>query len=265
MIILTEKIKKYKGLIAQLIFIVAFLAFWEIYARSRDIMAFPTLEAIISKLFECFSSEQRPVLAYLGNSLIAIIKGLGIGALLAVIFSGLSVASSIFYSIYNLVVSIFDLLPGVALLPILMITVGANDTSILILVIHSVIWPMSRNIIDGFRTTPKIYLESGRNIGLGKIQLIFGVYIPASFASILGGIKVGWARAWRGLISAEMIFGATQSAGIGVFINNSRTVWIDYTAVYAALILIIIVGIIVEYGIFQVIEKKTIKRWGMVR
>ena len=62
-----------------------------------------------------------------------------------------------------------------------------------------------------------------------------------------------------------MIFGATQSAGIGVFINNSRTVWIDYTAVYAALILIILVGIIVEYGIFQVIEKKTVRRWGMVR
>lgn len=257
--------KKYKSLAAQLIFIAAFLIFWEVYARSRNIMAFPTLEAIIAKLFESFTSTQRPILSYLGNSLLAIVKGLGIGALLAVVCSGLSVASSTFYAIYNLVVSIFDLLPGVALLPILMITVGANDTSILILVIHSVIWPMSRNIIDGFRTTPKIYIESGRNIGLGKIQLIFGVYIPASFASILSGIKVGWARAWRGLISAEMIFGATQSAGIGVFINNSRTVWIDYTAVYAALILIILVGIIVEYGIFQVIEKKTVRRWGMVR
>lgn len=257
--------KKYKGLISQIIFIVLLLLFWEWYARSRNIMAFPTLEAIVSKLFESFSNPQRPILDYLANSLIAIVKGLGIGALLAILCSGLSVASSIFNSIYNLIVSIFDLLPGVALLPILMITVGANDTSILILVIHSVIWPMSRNIIDGFRTTPKIYIESGRNIGLGRISLIFGVYIPSSFASMLSGIKVGWARAWRGLISAEMIFGATQSAGIGVFINNSRTVWIDYTAVYAALILIILVGVVVEYGIFQVIEKKTVRKWGMVR
>ena len=134
-----------------------------------------------------------------------------------------------------------------------------------LLVVHSVIWPMSRNIIDGFRTTPRIYIESGKNIGLGKISMITGVYIPSSFASMLSGIKVGWARAWRGLISAEMIFGAAQSAGIGVFINNSRTVWIDYTAVYAALVLIILVGVIVEYGIFQVVEKKTVKRWGMVR
>ena len=82
---------------------------------------------------------------------------------------------------------------------------------------------------------------------------------------MLSGIKVGWARAWRGLISAEMIFGAAQSAGIGVFINNARTTWIDYPSVYAAIILIIIVGVIVEYGIFQVIEKCTVRKWGMVR
>ena len=62
-----------------------------------------------------------------------------------------------------------------------------------------------------------------------------------------------------------MIFGAAQSAGIGVFINNARTVWIDYPAVYAAIILVIIVGVIVEYGIFLQIEKATIRKWGMVR
>ena len=119
--------------------------------------------------------------------------------------------------------------------------------------------------MDGFRTTPKIYVESGKNIGLENAGLIFGVYIPASFASMLSGIKVGWARAWRGLISAEMIFGAARTAGIGVFINNARTVWIDYPAVYAALILIILVGVIVEYGIFQVIENLTVRKWGMVQ
>lgn len=257
--------KKYKGFIAQIIFVVLALLFWEWYAKTRNIMAFPTIEAIICKLFDCFTNPQRPILLYLGNSLVAIVKGLGMGALLAVVLSGLSVASSTFGSIYKLIVSVFDLLPGVALLPILMITIGANDTSILILVIHSVLWPMSRNLMDGFQTTPQIYIESGKNMGLGRISMIFGVYIPASFANMLSGIKIGWARAWRGLISAEMIFGATQAAGIGVFIHNSRTTWIDYTAVYAALLLIILVGVTVEYGIFRIVEKKTVRKWGMVR
>ena len=257
--------KKYKTIIAQVIFVIACVVFWQVYATQRNIMGFPTLDTIFNSLINGFTDPQRPILVYLGHSLVSIMKGLGIGIVLAILFSGLSAISEIFDSIYNLVVSVFDLLPGVALLPILMITIGANDTSILILVIHSVVWPMSRNIIDGFKTTPRIYVESGKNIGLSTVGLVLGVYIPASFANMLSGIKVGWARAWRGLISAEMIFGAAQSAGIGVFINNARTIWIDYASVYAAIFLIIIVGIVVEYGLFRTIEKHTVRKWGMVR
>lgn len=228
-------------------------------------MGFPPLDVIFQKLVDSFTNPKRLILTYMGNSMLSILKGLGIGVVLAVVCSGLAVSSEIFRAIFSLIVSVFDLLPGVALLPILMITIGANETSILILVVHSVIWPMSRSILDGFRTIPKIYVEAGKNIGLDGLRLIFGVYVPASFANMLSGIKVGWARAWRGLISAEMIFGAARTAGIGVFINNARTVWIDYPSVYAALILIILVGVIVEYGVFQVIEKLTVKKWGMIQ
>lgn len=257
--------KKYSVHIARIIFVLAVVCAWQIYAVKRGIMAFPPLNEIINKLFGLFTDDSRPILKYLGNSMLTILKGLGLGSILAIIFSGFSIVSGIFDSIYNLIVSVFDLIPGVALLPILMITVGANDTSILILVVHSVIWPMSRNIIDGFRSVPQIYIESGKNIGLGKAGIIFGVYIPSSFASMLSGVRVGWARAWRGLISAEMIFGSARAAGIGVFINNARTVWIDYTAVYAAIFLIIIVGVVVEYGIFRNIENRTVRKWGMIR
>ncbi len=257
--------KRRQSIIARVVFVIVFAVCWQLYANSRNIMGFPPLDAIFARLLDSFTNPRRLILTYLGHSLISILKGLGIGMVLALLFSALSMISSIFDSIYNLIVSVFDLLPGVALLPILMITVGANDTSILILVIHSVIWPMSRNIMDGFRTIPPIYIEAGRNIGLTRSRLVAGVYIPASFAMILSGIKVGWARAWRGLISAEMIFGAAQSAGIGVFINNARTVWIDYASVYAAIILIIVVGVIVEYGIFKTIERMTVQKWGMIR
>ena len=258
-------LKKHKTLIAQICFVIVCAIAWQWYAHKRNIMGFPPLDVIFNQLVDDFTNPKRQILTYLGNSMVSIFKGLGIGALLAIICSGLAISNEIFLAIFNLIVSVFDLLPGVALLPILMITIGANETSILILVIHSVVWPMSRNILDGFRMIPRIYVEAGENIGLSKMGLIFGVYIPASFAGILSGFKVGWARAWRGLISAEMIFGAARTAGIGVFINNARTVWIDYPSVYAALILIIAVGVIMEYGVFRIIENKTIRKWGMVK
>jgi len=258
--------KKYQKIVVQIIFVAAFLCFWEWYAIKRDIMAFPRLGEILSTLYEdMFLSTQRPVLQYLGKSLTLIAEGLGIGMVLAFIFSGLSVASEIFNTVYNLIVSICDLLPAVVLMPILIITIGDTATIIIVLVVHSVVWPMSRSIIDGFKSVPKMHIESGKNIGLGKIGLIFGIYIPSSFSNIISGVRVGWARAWRGLISAEMIFGAAQAAGIGTYINNARTVWISYESIYAALILIIVVGVIVEYGIFANIEKYTVRKWGMIR
>ena len=95
--------------------------------------------------------------------------------------------------------------------------------------------------------------------------LVTGIYIPASFSYILSGIRTGWARAWRGLISAEMIFGTTSSgAGIGWFIFMKRTN-VDIAGVFAALLLIIAIGIVVEYGVFHTIEKMTLKKWGMSR
>ena len=258
--------KKYHKIIVQVLFVVVLLAFWEWYAIQRDIMAIPRLEVILQTLYEdMFISDVRPIVQYLGKSLLLIAEGLGIGMLLAFIFSGLSVANSIFDIIYNLVVSICDLLPAVALMPILMITIGATDTTIIVLVVHSVVWPMSRSIIDGFKSVPKMHIESGKNIGLTKVGLIFGIYIPSSFSNIISGIRVGWSRAWRGLISAEMIFGVASSAGIGTYINNARTLWLSFPSVYAALILIILVGVIVEYGIFSNIEKHTVRKWGMIR
>ena len=258
--------KKYQKILIQVVFVGVIFAIWEVYARSRNIMGFPSLVEIGKTLFEdMFVSDIRPILKYFGQSLLLIAEGLGIGIALAFVFSGLSVASEIFNTVYNLIVSICDLLPAVALMPILIILVGDATTIIIVLVVHSVVWPMSRNIIEGFKSVPKMHIESGRNIGLNRVGLIFGIYIPASASSIIAGLRVGWARAWRGLISAEMIFGAASAAGIGTYINNARTIWMSFSSVYAALILIIVIGVIVEYGIFANIEKYTVRRWGMVR
>ena len=39
----------------------------------------------------------------------------------------------------------------------------------------------------------------------------------------------------------------------------------DLASIYATIIIIIIIGLIVEYGIFRTVENKTFKKWGMTR
>ena len=40
---------------------------------------------------------------------------------------------------------------------------------------------------------------------------------------------------------------------------------VDIAGVFAALLVIIVIGIVVEYGVFHSIEKMTLKKWGMSR
>ena len=200
----------------QIIFIVCFIAAWQaVYAmQAFPAMLFPSVTDIANSFIEGF--RDNSLLEYTLYSMSLIVKGLAIGIVLAFIFSSIAVVSKIFYAIYNLIVSICDLLPGVALLPLAILWIGIGEGTIIFIVVHSILWPMSRSIMDGFKSISNIYIEGGRNIGLKGLSLVKGVYLPAAFTSVLSGMRVGWARAWRGLLIVEMLFGTTGSgAGIG--------------------------------------------------
>jgi len=252
-------------LIARLVFVVVIAAAWETAYRLELFpkLMFPSLESIFKGLWNGFASDH--LMDNVLYSLTLIGKGLFIGIVLAFVLSSLSILSKTVGYIYEMLVSLFDLIPGVAMIPLAILWLGIGEAPIIFIVVHSVLWPMSRSIIDGFKAVPGIYLESGRNMGLNGWQIVWHVYLPASFAYLLSGIKIGWARAWRGLISAEMIFGTTsKGAGIGWFIFIKR-VNIDIAGVFAALLVIVLIGIIVEYLVFNTIEKQTVKKWGYVK
>lgn len=255
----------------KIIFILCIIILWEVTARmelfgAQSALIFPTLTSIGKAFVLNFAEGYAGVSLgiYILNSLKLLLFGLVIGVLLSFVLSGMAMVNRGFYHIYNLMVSIFDLLPGVALLPVIIVIFGISPGVIVFLVVHSVIWPMSRNILDGFQAVPSIYVEAGINIGLKGASLLVGVYLPAAMTYILSGLKAGWARAWRGLISAEMIFGIATCPGLGLYINQMRTS-MNNEQMYATLLVIIIIGLVVQYGILLPIEKATVKKWGMLR
>ena len=254
----------FKNIRAQILFLIVVIIGWQVMSTSGMVsqLTFPSITKIAQALVKGFAEEE--LLEYVTYSLSLLIRGLLIGVILAFVFSSLCMVSRTVYSIYNMVTSICDLIPGVALIPIAMGWFGIGEAVIIFIVVHGVIWPMSRSILGGFSGINKMYVEEGRIFGLKGVSLITGVYLPATLATLISGIRMGWARAWRGLIAIEMIFGTTGSgAGIGWYIFMKRTN-LNYAGMFAALIVIILIGVIVEYLVFQTIEKKTIVKWGMV-
>ena len=205
------------------------------------------------------------LLAKTGYSLYLIGVGMGISAALTLI---LTLAAMFFPTVKDLIrtlISVLDPLPGIALLPLAILWIGIGEGAILFVMVHSILWPMLLNVITGFESVPPIYMDVGRLIGLNRLKMMTGVLMPASFPSILTGVKTGWARAWRALISAEMVFGATGViGGLGwdIYIKRSD---LDMPGMFASLIVIMAVGILVEDLFFRNLERVTVRRWGMMR
>jgi NitT/TauT family transport system permease protein len=103
----------------------------------------------------------------------------------------------------------------------------------------------------------------GQNYGLSKLNYVLKILIPGAFPSILTGLKVGWAFAWRTLIAAELVFGVSSgSGGLGWYVFENKNQLL-IPEVFAGLLTVIVFGLIVENLIFKAIETRTIKRWGM--
>lgn len=105
--------------------------------------------------------------------------------------------------------------------------------------------------------------DGGAKLRLTGLFFITKILVPAAFPSILAGLEIGWAFAWRTLIAAELVFGTTSGqGGLGWFIFESKN-QLQIADVFAGLLTIILIGLFVENVIFRFIEAKTVQRWGM--
>ncbi|HZD65057.1 MAG TPA: ABC transporter permease subunit [Acidimicrobiales bacterium] len=139
---------------------------------------------------------------------------------------------------------------------------GLNEKALVFVVANAVLWPIAINVTTGFRTVNATLVMVGRNLGLRGWRLVRDVLLPAALPSIISGIKVGWAFGWRTVIAAELVFGTAGGAGgLGYFINKSQY-FLNIPDVFAGLVTIAVIGIIVEVG-FNVLERRTVIRWGM--
>jgi NitT/TauT family transport system permease protein len=161
--------------------------------------------------------------------------------------------------------SMFNPLPAIALLPLALLWFGLGQGSLVFVLVHSVLWPLALNTYAGFEGVPPTLQMAGRNYGLKGIRYVLQILVPAALPSILSGLKIGWAFAWRTLIAAELVFGASSGkGGLGWFIFQNRNE-LNTDRVFAGISLVIIIGLVVENLVFSSLERVTVRRWGMQR
>jgi NitT/TauT family transport system permease protein len=235
---------------------------WEIYARHlNNELLVPTFSSTLEAFGSGFASGEIP--EKMLNSVTLLLKGYGAGLLLATVFTSLAMMSRLGNDLLDTLTSAFNPLPAIALLPLALIWFGLGDRSIIFVLVHSVLWAVALNTHSGFRSVSNTLRMVGRNYGLRGPRLIAKILIPAAFPSILTGLKIGWAFAWRTLIAAELVFGASsRSGGLGWFIFENRN-QLETASVFAGLLTVILIGLAVESVIFRALENATVRKWGM--
>ena len=235
---------------------------WEGYARSLDNpLLFPTLTATVSALVAAVQSGEltRAVL----YTLRLLFEGYTLGIGFAAILTAFASVSRIGADLLETLTSMFNPLPSIALLPLALIWFGLGDASVIFVLVHAVLWAVALNTHAGFRAVSPTLRMVGQNYGLSAPRYIAKILIPGAFPSILTGLKVGWAFAWRTLIAAELVFGVSSgSGGVGWYIFEHKNQLL-IPNVFAGLLTVILFGLFVEHVVFRTIEDRTVRRWGM--
>ena len=250
--------------VQRLTILVVLIVIWELYARwLNNALLFPTF----TETAKTFSKDiaNGVLVDRTITSLRTLAVGYALGLALATIVTTFAVASEIGTRILSTLTAMFNPLPAIALLPLALIWFGLGTPSLVFVIVHSVLWAVSLNTLIGFRSVPETLRMSGRNVGLKGARYVGLILIQAAFPSILAGLKIGWAFAWRTLVAAELVFGvSSRSGGIGWYIFEARND-LDTATVFSGLLAVILIGLIIESVVFRSIEARTVNLWGMQR
>lgn len=248
----------------QALILIALAALWEAAARwQHNDLLWPTFTATLRALAEGLGSGELIVKAAV--SLRTLLEGYALGVLAAFAFTALATASRWGRDLLGTLTAMFNPLPAIALLPLALLWFGLGQASLLFVLVHAVLWAVALNTLAGFQSVPDTLRMAGRNYGLTGVRFVVQILLPAALPSVLSGLKIGWAFAWRTLIAAELVFGATSGqGGLGWYIYQNRNeLYTD--RVFAGLVLVILIGLAVEGLVFQTLERLTVRRWGQQR
>ncbi|RAU46066.1 MULTISPECIES: ABC transporter permease [unclassified Pseudomonas] len=253
-----------QGWVRKSVILIALAVIWEIAARvqGNDLLLPSFIDTAKAFVDGVVTGE---LLAKVWISLTVLVKGYLIGIVLAFGMTTLAVSTQLGRDLLATLTSMLNPLPAIALLPLSLLWFGLGENSLIFVLVHSVLWALALNTYAGFLGVSETQRMAGRNYGLKGIRFVWHILIPAALPSILAGLKIGWAFAWRTLIAAELVFGASSGkGGLGWYIfQNRNELYTD--KVFAGLAAVIIIGLLVENLLFSNVERLTVKRWGMQR
>ena len=226
---------------------------WEI-ASTKLGVTHPVLIPNPENVFNVFPRTWDEMLLNVYSSMSLLVQGF-VTSLVAATVIGLFVGwmpklREIVYPIAKVLAPV----PAIVFAPYLVMLMPSFKMAAVMVIFLGIFWPTLMRTILSVEDMDKRIVESARMMEVSTFDMIFRVFLPYMYPSIVTGLKVQLPSAMLMLVMAEM-YGATS--GLGYFVIN-YTNYANYANVVAGIIMVGIVVTILDY-LVSLLIRKTVK------
>jgi NitT/TauT family transport system permease protein len=238
-----------------MLFIFALLVLWEISIRMHPGLLLPGPIAVTAGIVELM--HHGLLVKYIVASLFRVTWGFALACVTAIPL-GLALG---WYRRGEMAINplsqIFRPISPLAWIPLAILWFGVGDLSSIFLIFIGCFFPLLLTAMSAVHNIPRIYIDAGRNFGLGSAAFVARVLYPAVIPQLLIGMRITLGIAWLVVVAAEMI---AVNSGLGFLIVDARNAGNRYDLVVAGMVVIGIIGLLLDFAMHSIEQMKSF-RW----
>ena len=218
--------------------------------------------ARIARAIRDLLTPEPLLLENLGVSLYRLLTGYVLGCLSGVALGFLMGCRRHIHLALHPIVSVLMAVPSICWVPVLLITIGMGDATIMIAVFLDCVFPVAYSTLSGVKAVNKDLVRASQGLGARGARTLLHVLLPGSLPSIITSLRLAAGYSWRALVGAEML--AAAASGIGFMIYAARAFY-DVDVMFVGLAIISLGGLVMDHLILGSVERRTVQKWGVLK
>ena len=255
---------KTRRLTGSILFFIGLLAVWQLlYVAATDWFEWAKPYAVPHPAGVVQSAKtllaNGTLVAAVGKSMLRVLIGFFISVVVGVLFGILIIRSEYLAGNLKPLLLGIQTLPSICWVPFAILWFGLKESSIIFVVVMGSVFSISLAVESGVKEVPPIYIKAAKTMGVTPGKMYTKVIFPAALPSFVAGLKQAWSFAWRALMSGEVM---SASVGLGYTLMIGRDL-ADINQVMTVMLVIILIGIVIDKGIFSNVENYLLKQRGL--
>ncbi len=253
-----------KRFLPAFIFFSGLLVAWEVLVRARvwSSVLVPSPLSVASYLIGALADGT--LASALLVTLRRLLLGYAVGLALGVPLGLLTARFRALADTLGLLALGLQALPSVCWVPLALLWFGQSESAMFFVVVMGTLWSVIIAADNGVRNVPPIYARAARTMGSNGVHTWLRVILPAALPHVVGGMKQGWAFAWRSLMAAEIYVTILSGFGLGHLLHYGRELN-AMEQVIGVMMVLLAVGLAADRALFSPWERLLHRRWGTNR